>query len=216
MITIKCFLFNPVDVNCYVVSDSNGEGVVIDCGAFDKSEFNDLQQYVESNKIALRHALQTHMHFDHVFGLDYLYNRYGLKPECHAEEAKIYEGNPRLAMELCGAQLPLPTVEMGNFLNDGQTITLGNLELKVMHTPGHTPGGLCFYCHSEGILFSGDTLFQGSIGRTDTPFGNWREEIESVNNKLLTLPPETVVYPGHGPSTTVEYELRYNPYVGNR
>ncbi len=217
MIKIKRFVLNPVSVNCYVVSDTQTrEAAVIDCGAFNEEEFRQIERYVEDSGIVPRHALQTHMHFDHVFGLDYIYNRYKLRPECHPEEVKIHEGNPQLAMGLCGMRLPLPKVEMGDFLADGQVVRLGDIELHVLHTPGHTPGGLCFHCPREGVLFSGDTLFLGSIGRTDTPGGNWRKELESVRTRLLTLPKETRVYPGHGPETTIEYELTHNPYVAGR
>ncbi len=213
MITIQRFVVNPIGENCFVLSDDETkEGVIIDCGAFDEKEFAQIEQYIEQKGIKLTHALQTHMHFDHVFGLDFLHNKYGLKPECHRKEEAIYADQPRLALQLCGVQLPLPKVGIGGFLDDGQTIAVGNLELKVMHTPGHTPGGLCFHCQSEAVLLSGDTLFQGSVGRTDTPGGDYVAEIESVK-RLLALPKETVTHPGHGPSTTVEQELLYNPYV---
>ncbi len=214
MMEIKRFVFNPVGVNCYVVSDSESrEGAVIDCGAFSPDEFSQMEQYIDDKGITLRHALQTHMHFDHVFGLDLLCDRYGIKPECHPAEVSIYHGNPQLAMQLCGVSLPLPKVEVGNFLSDGQTISIGSLTLTVVHTPGHTPGGLCFHFPAEGVLFSGDTLFRGSIGRTDTPQGSWRTELESVRTRLLTLPPDTTVHPGHGPSTTIQWEMTNNPYI---
>ncbi len=212
MITIKRFVVNPVGENCFVVSDETKEGVIIDCGAFDEHEFATIEHYIEEQGIKLRHALQTHMHFDHIFGLDLIYNRYGLKPECHHEEEAIYAGQPDLALQLCGMQLPLPKVGIGSYLDEGQNIALGNTCLKVMHTPGHTPGGLCFYCESDGILLSGDTLFQGSVGRTDTPGGDYVAEIASVK-RLLALPKDTIIHPGHGPSTTVEQELMYNPFV---
>ncbi len=214
MITVKCFVLNPIAENCYVVSDpTTREGVIVDCGAFDSGEFSRIEEYISSEGITLRHALQTHMHFDHVFGLDLLHERYGLQPECHTEEQTVYADGPRLARELCGVALPLPRVGIGGFLEDGQVIPVGNAELKVIHTPGHTPGGLCFYIgEADGILLSGDTLFQGSVGRTDVPQGSWRALLQSLRAKLLTLPPETVVYPGHGPSTTIAYERQYNPY----
>jgi len=213
MLKIETFVVNPLSENCYVVSDPTGEGVIIDCGAFSKEEFKQIEDYIETNGILLKHALQTHMHFDHIFGLDFLFDRYALKPECHELEAKTYERNPQQAFDLCGIRLPLPEVGMGTFLKDGEKIAFGETVLTAIHTPGHTQGGLCFYCEAEGVLFSGDTLFQGSVGRTDPPLGNYRKEIESITNRILTLPAETVVYPGHGPKTSVQYELKYNPFI---
>ncbi|MCD7722137.1 MAG: MBL fold metallo-hydrolase [Prevotellaceae bacterium] len=212
-ITVKRFVLNPVGVNCYVVSDAKGTGVIIDPGACSREEFSEIRQYVEGEGIRLSHALLTHAHFDHVFGLDFVYETYGLKAECHALEEQIYQSNPDLALELCGTRLPLPRVGLDCTLTDGQEIACGELRFKVIHTPGHTPGGLCFYSESEGILFSGDTLFQGSLGRTDVPLGSWRQEKQSVREKLFTLPPETLVYPGHGPTTEIGYERMYNPYI---
>ncbi|MCD8266428.1 MAG: MBL fold metallo-hydrolase [Prevotellaceae bacterium] len=212
-INVKRLTLNPVGVNCYIVSDPKGAGVIIDPGACSEEEFSHIRRYVEGEGIALSHALLTHAHFDHVFGLDLVYETYGLRAECHALEVQVYNGNPDLALELCGTRLPLPKVGLDCTLTDGQEIACGELRLRVIHTPGHTPGGVCFYSDGEGVLFSGDTLFQGSLGRTDVPLGSWRQEIRSVREKLLCLPDETVVYPGHGPSTEIGYERLYNPYL---
>lgn len=213
MIKIQCFTVNPLGENCYIASDHTGEGVIIDCGAFGDAEFQLIADYVEKNGILLKHALQTHMHFDHIFGLNHVFDRYGLRPECHEEEEKTYEMNPQLAYDLCRVRLTLPEVALGDRLCDNQEITFGETVFKAIHTPGHTPGGLCFYCEAEGVLFSGDTLFQGSVGRTDPPLGSWRKEIESVTRRILTLPDSTTIYPGHGDPTTVGYEKKYNPFL---
>ncbi len=213
MMTVKRFVCNPLGENCYVASDESHHGVIIDCGAFSPSEFAMIEKYIEEEGIIPERQLQTHMHFDHVFGLDFVFDRYGLRPECHEAEEVIYANNGKMALELCGIRLPQPSVGVGRHITDGETIHFGNTELKAIHTPGHTGGGLCFLSEADGVLFSGDTLFQGSIGRTDHATGNWQQEIDSIRTRIMPLPPETKVYPGHGPGTTLEYEARYNPYL---
>lgn len=213
MIHIHCFTVNPLGENCYILHDDTREGVVIDCGVLFPQEQQEIRAYISSQGIRLRYALQTHMHFDHVFGIDFLHQTYGLSPQCHAAERETYARNADLALNLCGLRLPLPQVEIEPTLSHGQTIQFGTSELCVLHTPGHTPGGLCFYNKQEGILFSGDTLFQGSVGRTDAPLGDWAQELTSIRTHLLPLPSSTTVYPGHGPSTTIGYERDHNPYL---
>ncbi len=212
MIEIRRFTVNPLAENCYVVSH-RGEAAIVDCGAMSGEEWGAIERYVEGQGLRPVRALQTHMHFDHVFGLDFLFERYGLRPECHASEEAVYEMNPRIVRQLCGMQLPCPTVAIGTFLADGQRISVGGKVLEVIHTPGHTQGCVCFYCEDDGQLLSGDTLFRRSIGRTDHPYGDTPQEIDSIRRRLLCLPSETIVWPGHGPATTIGEELTGNPYL---
>lgn len=209
---IKAFETNIIGENCYVVSDDK-YGCIIDCGAFNESTWNQIKQYIETEKIELIYALQTHAHFDHVYGLGFVKRDYGIAPMMHSMELSVYNNVPVMAngFGLPQPTLPLPAVE--KYFNDGDTISLGELKIEVIHTPGHTPGGVCFYIESEGVLFSGDTLFQGSIGRTDFPGGSQRMEIESIRERLFTLPDSTTVYPGHGIKTTIKYEKQYNLYI---
>lgn len=213
---IKQFTFNPLGVNTYVIWDeSTLEAAIIDCGTFSKEEEKQLSAYLVENNLKLSSVLLTHTHFDHIFGLLYIYNVYKKQPHCHFAEHPIYQSMPEMARQFrITVPTPLPSVE--RFLNDGDTIQLGNTSIEVIHTPGHTPGGICFYIPTEGILFSGDTLFCESIGRADLPGGNYNVEIESIKSRLLVLPDSTKVYTGHGPSTTIEWEKKHNFYLGVR
>lgn len=213
MTHVRRFTVNPLRENCYVLHDDTLEGVIIDCGALSPHEQADIRTYIEAQGIRLRYALQTHMHFDHVFGLDFLHQTYNLQPRCHAAEHEVYAQNPSLALQLCGLHLPLPQVPLGPPLAHGEILLFGQTFLHVLHTPGHTPGGVCFHCKEHALLFTGDTLFQGSIGRTDTPLGSLTQEIASIRTHLLPLPPDTRIYPGHGDETTIRIEKEENPYL---
>lgn len=210
---IRRFVANTIGENCYIVWDDTLEGVIIDCGAWDEAKEVKIAQFIEDNKIRPRYALQTHMHFDHIFGLPFLQQQYGLHPMCHALEQPVYEAMPAMARDWFGFTMPEPLVPIQEYLSDQQELTFGHTTIRVLFTPGHTPGGLCFYFPDDKVLFSGDTLFQGSIGRADLPGGNMDALIESIRTKILSLPDEVVIYPGHGPSTTVGEERRMNPYL---
>lgn len=208
---IKSFVVNPIGENCYILSEGQ-EGAIIDCGAFERRDWLQIRKYLEEKDITLRYALQTHMHFDHVFGLHFVKEEYGLSPLCHIADQQTYNHVPSMAQALlgCRTEIELPKVE--EYLRDGQKLKLGNKEIEVIHTPGHTPGGLCFYLPEDNIVFSGDTLFQCSIGRTDFPGGSMSMEIDSIRERLFTLPNETKVLPGHGGHTTIGYEKEHNMY----
>lgn len=209
---IKTFEVNPLGVNCYVVSD-DGEAAIIDCGCFEEREWNRIKDYIESEKLTLKHVLLTHAHFDHVYGLRYVERDYGMYPYLHSMDAEQYAHSLDMLVQFMGVRLPGELPAIGGYLQDGQELKIGTTSFRVIHTPGHTPGGICFYCETEGVLFSGDTLFQGSIGRTDFPGGSMQIEIESVRERLLTLPDSVRVMTGHGPSTTIAYEKQYNMYL---
>lgn len=210
---IKRFVTNPIGENCYLVWGENLECAIIDCGALGAVQELKIADFIKKNDLRPTLALQTHMHFDHMFGLHFLYRTYNLQPQCHASEQAIYDFAPQMSSQLLGVQIEQPLVPVKSYLTDGQFIPLGNIQIQVLHTPGHTPGGLCFYLPDAKVLFSGDTLFQGSIGRTDLPGGNMDALVEGIRTKILSLPDEVVIYPGHGPSTTVGEELRMNPYL---
>lgn len=210
---IKRFVTNPIGENCYIVWGENLECAIIDCGALGAVQELKIADFIKKNDLRPTLALQTHMHFDHMFGLHFLYRTYNLQPQCHASEQAIYDFAPQMSSQLLGVQIEQPLVPVKSYLTDGQFIPLGNIQIQVLHTPGHTPGGLCFYLPDAKVLFSGDTLFQGSIGRTDLPGGNMDALVEGIRTKILSLPDEVVIYPGHGPSTTVGEELRMNPYL---
>ena len=211
-LNIKRFVTNAIGENCYLVWDDTRETAIIDCGAWDEQKEAKIAHFIEENDLRPVLALQTHMHFDHIMGLPFLHRRYGLQPMCHALEQPVYEAAPAMVLGWFGQQMP-PLVPVGEYLVDQQVLRLGNTPIRVLHTPGHTPGGLCFYLPDDKLLFSGDTLFQGSVGRSDLPGGDVQALIRGIWDQLLSLPDDVTVLPGHGPETTIGDERRSNPYL---
>jgi len=210
---IKTFEVNPLSENCYVVSDETKEACIIDCGCSVESEWNNIKHYIESEDLQVKHLLNTHLHFDHVWGNAYAYRDYGVRPEANYEDLRIYENMDEQIRSVVGITLPHPLMPpLGTSLLDGSTVTFGNTTLTVITTPGHSRGSVCFYSANDHALFSGDTLFCGSCGRTDLAGGSYRDIMMSLQ-KLMALPDETKVYSGHGPSTTIAREKTYNPYM---
>ena len=209
MISIKTFTVNPLQENCYVVSDETQECVVIDCGAYYDTERSAIVNYLKDNALKPVHLLCTHGHFDHAFGNDTIYAEYGLKPEIHAADAHFIANLSRQCDEMdIGIGYSRQSPPVGTLLADGDVVSFGTHRLQVIHTPGHSPGGLCFYCAEEKVVFTGDTLFHMSVGRTDLPGGSWQELAQSLAQRLSVLPPDTVAYPGHGPRTMTADTMR--------
>lgn len=216
-VALQTFCVNPVGENTYLLS-ADGEALLIDCGCFSPQEWQRVRQGLDATGCHLKALLQTHLHFDHVLGTAYALRDFpdtpllaspDDQPLLDAMEAQIALFLGRGAVEqfdLSFTQRPITP------LHDGDTITLGNNTIHVLATPGHSPGGLCFHLPDEGRLFAGDTLFQGSIGRTDLSGGSYPTLLQSLH-RLAALPTQTIVHPGHGPSTTIADELRYNPYL---
>lgn len=209
---IKSFEVNPLGVNCYVVSDESKEAVIIDCGCFHPDEWSEISNYIHKEELKVKHVLCTHLHFDHIMGVPMAFNELGLSPEAHKGDINIYNKVEEQFMKV--ARIKIDHIEMpplGRELNDGDEITFGTSRFVVLYTPGHTTGGVCFYCKEENVIFTGDTLFRMSIGRTDLDGGSYETIMQSIN-RLKELPGNTKAYPGHGPSTTIEEEAKYNPY----
>ena len=213
MITIKRFTCNMLAENCYVVSDDTHEAVIIDCGVMYDDEGTAITQYIRNNDLNPVHLLCTHGHFDHCMGNGLIYREFGLKPETHMGDKYLMENMAQQTADILGVALPMEVPPVDKYLTDNDIITFGSHTLHILHTPGHTPGGVTFYCKEEGSAFSGDTLFRMSIGRTDFEGGSYDQMIHSLQKVLGTLPPDTKVYPGHGPETTIADEIRYNPYM---
>ena len=213
MLNIKTFQVNPLMVNCYVISDDTREACIIDPGCMAETEWTAIKNYIESKQLKLVHMLCTHLHFDHIMGCGFVYRDYQLNIEGSMADQQQYE-QLRVymnALDLDPSSIPAsPPV---HDISNQATIQFGTHTFTILKTPGHTPGGLCFYCPEEELLWSGDTLFQGSVGRTDLPGGDTDAIISSIQEVLFTLPPTTQVFTGHGPSTTIDYEQRYNPYI---
>lgn len=211
MITVKTFVFNDFQTNTYVVSNSQQQCVIIDCACQNVKEWQQLKDWLNKNQLKPVHVLLTHCHVDHVLGCHYLLNEYGIGYKTHPASKLFID----LASEFSSVlKLPLEKIFPPEaYINEGDSIQIPGLMLKVIYTPGHADGSVCFYSEQEGIIFSGDVLFKDSIGRSDLPTGNFEKLKTSILEKLFVLPDDTVVYPGHGPTTTIGYERRNNPFI---
>jgi len=210
--TIKTFTFNPFQENTYLVFDETNEAVVIDAGCLQAGEKQILTRFIEDNKLILKRVLNTHLHLDHQFGNKFLFDTYGIAPEACIEDEFLLENVVAQARSY-GFPVTEEAQPLGAYIIENQEITFGNSSLKAIHAPGHSPGSMVLYSEKDGVMFAGDVLFQGSIGRTDLPKGDYASLILAITKKLLVLPDSTVVYCGHGPSTTIGYEKKNNPYL---
>ena len=213
MLNIKRFNCNMLSEHRYVVSDDTQECVVIDCGAFYPEEGQAIVGYIKSNGLQPKHLLCTHGHFDHCMGNGYIYRAFGLKPETHVDDEFLMEKMEQQTSDILGFKIQLDVPPMGRYLTSKDVIAFGSHQLTILHTPGHTPGGIIFCCEAEKTAFSGDTLFRMSIGRTDFERGSYEQMMDSLKNIVAKLPPDTTVWPGHGPKTTIADELQFNPYL---
>ena len=210
---IKTFIFNPLQENTYLVIDqASNECMIIDAGMLFDQEKQQIAAYLQDNNLQLKYVVNTHLHLDHCFGNGFLYNTFGVKPLAHADDEDLLR-----FMNAHAAAFGVPFNEepqpLGGYLSEGDTLQLGNETFEVLHIPGHSKGGIVFYNAAQGVLFSGDSLFNMSIGRTDLPGGDYATLINALTQKVMTLPDATVVYPGHGPTTTIEQEKMYNDYL---
>ncbi|MDR1632743.1 MAG: MBL fold metallo-hydrolase [Dysgonamonadaceae bacterium] len=208
---IKIFEFNPVCVNTYLLYDKTKEAVIIDCGAFTTGEQQCIREYIDIHNLKPKHLLNTHLHFDHLLGNRFICDTYGLQPEYHESEETL-PGLKKQTM-IFGIQVDYEPVGASRFIGEGDEIRFGNTILQALLTPGHSPGSLSFYCPNAHCVFTGDALFRHDIGRTDLWGGNEETLIHAIRTRLLTLPDDTIVYPGHGPASTVKEEKQHNPYI---
>lgn len=216
MLEIKKFEVNPLEVNCYVVSDETGDAVIIDPGMFAQSEWLEVAEYVKEKGLTVKHCLLTHMHFDHAMGCHFVEGQWGLQPEGHADDVALYKNIAQQAAMFLGVALNIPKQPaVGMCHNESSIIRFGCHNIEVLHTPGHSKGSVCYYIKNEGTLFSGDTLFAGSMGRTDLEGGDNYQMMKSLV-RLSQLPDDTKVYPGHGPETIIEKEKKWIQVVFRR
>ena len=212
MIRIKQIECNNLAENCYIVSDDTKECMIVDCGAISPFEQEFISKYIEENglKVVL-HAL-THGHFDHCMGAQWISDTYGIRPTIHERDADLYKNCNQLAAAMGYPNLTLQMPPIGRCVNNGDTVSFGNTTFRVIHTPGHSHGCVVYYCEEEGVAFTGDTLFKGSIGTTSFPEGSMFQMTQSLRI-LCKLPEETKLFPGHGPATTMGYEGATNPFL---
>ncbi len=209
---IKTFEFNPICENTYLIYDETKEAVIIDAGTFFPEEETELITYIDQNGLMVKHLLNTHLHFDHIFGNVFIEKKLGLITKAHKADQFLLDGLPA-QMRMFGMGEPAGVPQIGAYIDENDTIEFGHQQFSILHVPGHSPGSIVFYNKNAGCAFVGDVLFKSSIGRTDLAGGNHRELITGIQDKLMTLPPDTVIYPGHGPTTTIEAEKRNNPYL---
>ena len=203
-------VFSPIEVNTYIITGDGKECIIIDCGCYGHDEEKKLEEMLESGSLEPVMLLDTHCHLDHVFGNRFMLERYGLRPRFHEGDRFNYKNAPKHSL-MFGLSMEEPP-EPEEYLADGEMITAAGLTLKVIAVPGHSPGGIAFYSETDGVVFTGDALFAGSIGRSDLPGGDHEQLMENIRRGLFTLPPDTVVYPGHGPETTIREEIAHNPF----
>lgn len=212
MLSIKAFTFNPVQENTYVVYNEKSNCCIIDPGCYFEEERDDLANFINEMGLKPVLLLNTHCHLDHVFGNKFIHDKYGLTLHIHPNEEKLLEFAPESA-KMWG--LPFDNYEGRlEFLAEGNTVQLDDDDLEVLFTPGHSPGSVSFYNKEAGFVIGGDVLFNGSIGRTDLPGGDFNTLAHSIRTKLFVLPDDVKVYSGHGPETTIGFERNNNPFVG--
>ena len=211
MLTIKQFTFSPVQENTYVIYNEQGWCAIVDPGCYFSNERKVLRDFIDDHSLSPKLLLNTHCHLDHVFGNKFIHDTYGLILHIHPNEKVVLDFAP-----VSGQSWGLPFENYNGaitYLNEGDTIRVGQDMLEIIHTPGHSPGSICYYCRAQRFIISGDVLFRESIGRTDLPLGNSETLLKSIREKLFPLPDEVMVYSGHGPVTTIGYEKKNNPFL---
>lgn len=211
MLTIRTFTFNPYQENTYLLYNELGNAIIIDPGMYEEREKKEFLTFVNDHQLNPKSLLNTHCHIDHVLGNHFINEHFDLLPQFHEEEIPTLVAVQNYAPQM-GFRYDISPIGR-NFLKDGDRITLDNDELEVILAPGHSPAHICFYCSAQKFLIGGDVLFRNSIGRTDLPGGNHQQLLNSIKKRLYTLPDDTIVYPGHGPSTTIGFEKNSNPYI---
>lgn len=211
MIQIKKFIFNPFQVNTFVLYDETKECVIIDPGCSDEAESQELMDFIKKEGLKPVRMLLTHTHVDHVMGINMLEEMLGIKAEAH-EAGLVFLDHTISTAATYGISIDKnPSVDI--YIKEGDEITFGKSKLDVLYTPGHADGSVCFLSRKDGFVIVGDVLFQMSIGRTDFPTGDYDLLKQNIFEKLFTLPDDTVVYSGHGPETSIGFEKSNNPFL---
>jgi glyoxylase-like metal-dependent hydrolase (beta-lactamase superfamily II) len=211
MLEIQCFTFNPFQENTYLLINEKKDCIIIDPGCYFEEERKELLAYIEKEGLNVTRLLNTHCHLDHIFGNRLVAKTYGVGLEIHMLDKIVLDRSPEIGKMY---NVPFePSVEPARYLEEGEKIQLGDDELVILLTPGHSPGSVCFYCAAQQFIIGGDVLFYQSIGRTDLPGGDHQTLINSIREKLFVLPDDVTVYPGHGRSTTIGFEKKTNPFL---
>src|SRR5215216_5150616 len=211
MLTVQPFTFNPVQENTYVLYNDKSQCCIIDPGCYFASEEQELTDFIKKGGLQPVYLLNTHCHLDHIFGNRFVHKTFGLVLHLHQLEKQVLDFGP-----VSGQMWQLPFDNYDGelkYIDEGDRIVLGTDELEILFTPGHSPGHVCFYDRASKFLIGGDVLFNGSVGRTDLPGGDFATLEQSIKTKLYTLHDDVIVYPGHGNSTTIGEEMKTNPFV---
>lgn len=211
MITINTFTYNGFQENTYVLTDETNESVIIDPGCYSTTEQTELYNFIKNNNLNPVKLLNTHCHIDHILGNNFVATKFGVELYIHQLDLPTLYATTEYG-HLYGFTVD-KSPEPAHFLKDGDVVKFGNSTLEVIFTPGHAPGHVVFVNHEQRFVINGDVLFRGSIGRTDLPGGNHQMLINSIKTKLFTLPNDYVIHTGHGPTTTIGYEKKYNPFL---
>lgn len=211
---VSRFVVNPFGVNTYIMWDAESlEAAIIDPGMTNETEIKAVDAFIEREHLKPVHLINTHMHLDHIFANLYIKERYGLDIKAHREDDFLGR-----SLEEQTARFHIPVHARNHGLDielhDGERVYLGKEPIDIIAVPGHSPGSIALYCPESKFVITGDALFKGSIGRTDLPKGDFTTLVTSIRDRLLTLPSDTAVLPGHGPETTIGYEKTSNPYIG--
>ena len=211
MIAVKAFVFNEFQVNTYVLSDESKECIIVDPGCNNARQQSELSGYISDQSLHPLMLANTHGHIDHIAGNHFVRSTYKIPLALHAQDSFLI-GRARHFADLFSFQAE-QSPEPDQLLEDGDEVCFGNSVLLIFHIPGHSPGSIVLYSKESKLVISGDVLFNGSVGRSDLPGGNHKTLVTGIKEKLMVLPRETVVYPGHGPATTIGHEYDTNPFL---
>ncbi|MBK9299510.1 MAG: MBL fold metallo-hydrolase [Bacteroidetes bacterium] len=214
MLRIHSFTFNPFQENTYLIIDENNKTIIIDPGMYSPDEFDVFFNFIDQHKLIPELLLNTHTHLDHVFGNAAVLKKFDIPYGFHLADKPVFD-----AASSAGAMYGMSfekSPEPTYYLKEHENVQLGNHFLKILLTPGHSPGSVCFYHEAQQFVISGDVLFQMSIGRSDFPGGNYDTLMQSIHSQLMMLPGDTKVYSGHGPETSIGFEKMNNPFITQR
>lgn len=209
--SIRTLVFNPFQENTYILFDETKECIIVDAGCYSTNDQQELVAFIQQNELKPKLAVNTHGHVDHVLGNAFIKETFNIPIAGHPEDLPLIQMASKHALMYGFSIEDVPTIDQN--LNHNDTITFGNTTLKVIHTPGHSLGGICLLNETEKFLISGDTLFNGSIGRTDLPGGSYDQLLNSIGQRLMTLDDDITIYPGHGDPSTIGEEKTSNPFL---
>lgn len=217
MISINTLTTNMLHEQTYILSDETNECVIIDPGFYSDKEKNIINEFINKNNLKIKAIWFTHLHLDHMMGAQHILETYSIDGKTIPTYANFLDlplltGNKVMAMQW-GIDLPDYDLTISNNVNDGDILSFGNSNIIALHVPGHSPGSIAYYSQEQGFCISGDVLFQCSIGRSDLYGGDGMQLIQSIQQKIMSMPDDTTIFPGHGHATTVDDEKRFNPYL---